>query len=272
MKFRFISAFLVAALVLPVAARAQEYEHAQGKEMVQLITWQVQPDQMDEWEAAIKQIVEAAQAANLTEGYGWSFYSGTTDYTLVYPIANYAYFDDPMQWMRQFEGTEGDATLKTAMASINSIEHRVINEEIAEGKLDWSYMPGDMADFKQKIGEHKFVHLDEFWVRPGKSEEFSEVIKEYMTFFNDIGYAYPIMGHETKFGESGRAVFVTVVDELSDFYGANSFRQTAINADATDRMQALWAKLTPTFDKWERSDKTYEPELTYRPDATLATN
>lgn len=270
MKFRFISAFLVAALALPVAALAQEHEQGAHKKLVQVITWQVQPDQMDEWEAAIKQIVEAAQAANVSEDYGWSFYSSTSNYTLVYPIANYAYFDDPMQWMRQFEGTEGDAKLKTAMASINSIDHRVINEEIAEHKLDWSYMPGD--DFEQKLAEHKFTHIDEFWVRPGKSEEFGEVIKEYVAFFAEIGYGYPILGHEMKFGQSGRAVFVTVVDDLSDFYGASSFQQTAINANATDRMEALWAKLTPTIDKWEHGDETYRPELTYWPDATLATN
>lgn len=270
---KFLSALLIAALALPVAALAQEAEHEmKDSSLVQVMTWKVAPDQTDEWEAAIKQIVSAAQAANLGHEYGWTFYSKNNDYTLIYPVSSFAYFDDPMQWIRQFEGTEGNEPLQAAMASINSIDHRVISEQIAVHKMDWTYMPGDFADFQQKIDDHKYVEVLEFSIRPGKSEEFSGIVKEYMTFFKEIGYPYPIMGHDTKFGQSGRAVFVTVIDDLSDFYGANSFEQTVANANATERMQELWAKFTPTIDDWEQTIMVHRPELQYWGEPALATN
>ncbi len=270
---KFLSALLIAALALPVAALAQEAEHEmKDPSLVQVMTWEVAPDQTDEWEAAIVQIVEAAQAANLTHEYGWTFYSKNNDYTLIYPIASFGYFDDPMQWIRQFEGTEGNEQLQAAMASINAIDHRVLNEQISVHKMDWSYMPGDMADFQQKIENHTYVEVLEFSIRPGKNEEFSGIVKEYMTFFKEIGYPYPIMGHEMKFGQSGRAAFVTVIDNLSDFYGANSFQETVANANATERMQELWAKFTPTIDDWDQTIMRHRPELQYWGEPALATN
>ena len=270
---KFLSALLIAALAVPAAALAQEAEYEMKNEsLVQVMTWEVAPDQTDEWEAAVKQIVDAAKAANLAHEYGWTFYSHNNDYTLIYPVANFAYFDDPMQWIRQFEGTEGNEALQAAMGTMGTIDHRVLNEEIAVHKMDWSYMPGDMADFQQKIANHKNVEVLEFWIRPGKNEEFSGIVKEYMTFFKDIGYAYPIMGHDTKFGQSGRAVFVTTIDDLSEFYGANSFQQTAANANATDRMEELWARFATTIDDWDQTIMRYRPELEYWGDPALATN
>ncbi len=273
MKFRFIPALFIAALALPVAALAQEHEHEMKDEsLVQVMTWEIAPDQTDEWEAVIKEIVDAAKAANLGHDYGWTFYSKNNDYTLIYPIANYAYFDDPMQWMRQFEGTEGNEALQAAMAKFPTIDHRVVNEMISVHKMDWSYIPGDMADLQQKMMDHRYVEVFEFSIRPGKNEEFGEIIKEYMTFFKEIGYSYPIMGHDTKFGQSGRAVFVTMIDDLSDFYGENNFEATVAKANATERMQELWTKLTLTITDWDQTIMRHHPELQYWGEPALATN
>lgn len=269
MKSRLITALLAAALAGPTFALAQD-EAAEGpRQLAQVTTWQVDAAQIGEWETAIKKVVEAAEAADLGMDRGWLFYqTSPTRYVLVFPVANMAYFDDPDQWMRSFEGTQGEAVLQEAFAMISNVDHRVITNEMIERKSDWSYMPESYAP----SGEG-FVHVEQMWLRPGQQQAFDAVVKEYMAFFASIGYPYQVIGHEVHFGaQSDRVDFAIFADDRAKFYGENNFNTLAEAAGQSGVMESLFAKLTPTIVDWDHMDADYRADLSYWPVESMASN
>lgn len=260
MKSRIVSALMVAALAAPTMALAQEEQEYQRGELVEVFTWEIQPDQAMAFEAAVEKIVEAAKVADLAD-YKWSFWNDVYTYTLVYPVGNFAYFDDPEQWMRPIMGTPGEEMLTEAFAAFDDINSRVVAQEIAEHKMDWSYEP-EAAEMM----EPGYVHVDEFWVRGGKDDEFDEVVKEFMAFFKEMGYAYSVYGHEMHFGDAGRAVFVTTIDDLGAYYGPKGI-EVAIEAnDAGERWEELLGKLAGVVNRHSHGNMAFMPNMTYWPE------
>lgn len=258
MQNRVLTAIVAFALALPAIVSAQEAERGP---LFQVITWEVQPDQMDDWKGTVEKIVAAAEAANLSADYKWAFWSSTNHYTLVYPIANFAYFDDPDQWLRQFAGTPGDEMVKTAFAEFANYNAVVISEEISERKAAWGYQPAGAS-----TGFFPHIHLDNFWIRPGQDEAFDALIPEFMAMFEKIGYAYPIFGHMMRFGDTDRAVFVTAItDDLGSYYGPNSLEGAVAAANAGAEWGVLVERLQATIRKWKHSDRDFEPSMTYWP-------
>lgn len=269
MKSRLVSALLAAALAAPTFAFAQDESADAPRQLAQVMTWQVDAAQIGEWETAVKKVVEAAETANLGMDRGWFFYQMTpTRYTLVFPVPDMAYFDDPDQWMRSFQGTEGEAILQEAFAMISGVDHRVIVNEMLEVKDDWSYTPEGYAP----TGEG-FAHVEQMWLRPGQQQAFDAVVKEYMAFFASIGYPYQVMGHEVHFGaKSDRVDFVIFADDRSKFYGENSFNALAEAAGESGTMQELFSRLTPTIVDWDHKEADYRADLSYWPIDDMASN
>lgn len=264
MKARLIlGVLLTAALAAAPGALAQE-EDSEGR-VVQVQTWNVEPSDAARFEAAIEKVVEAAGQAGLTRDYGWSFYNELFTYTLVYPVENMAYFDDPDQWMRQFQGTPGEETLNAAFAEFDYVSSKVVANEIAEHLTEWTYEPAGSD------GDYGYAHVDEFWVKSGMDDEFGELVKEFMAFFKEIGYTYPIYGHRVRFGDSGRRVFVTVFDSKEAFYGSRSLDNLIEMKGAGEQWGGLLERFAKVITAAKHSDTEYQPHLSYWPAETQAT-
>ena len=139
---RALTVLIVAGFALPTAVNAQEQQ--EKGEMAQIIQWKVQPDQAMEFEAGIGGIVEAAEAAGLAD-YRWLFWNDLYTYTLVFPVADMAYFNDPDQWMRGIFGTAGEETLTAAFETLGPIQSDVILNQIVEEDASISYWPAGAA-------------------------------------------------------------------------------------------------------------------------------
>lgn len=265
MKRRFLLGTLFAFLALPAAMVAQEEQEYQAGNLVQIMTFEVAPSQVGEFEASMAKIVEAAKQANLSENYAWSVWNKGFTYALVYPIANMAYFDDEMQWMREFAGTPGQATLTEAFTAMESVDAKVTTSEVLEGSLDWMHMP-EGAD------PNSFASAEVFdvWLKPGQGTiaKFGELTKEYMSFFGELGYPYMIMGNKVRFGDVGRMEFVTLFDNTENYHGVNDMEKM-IDAKG---MRAKWDELGGRFvqliERTESSFYTMKPDLTYMPETS----
>lgn len=118
---------LLALAIVPADVAAQEDEGS----LVQAVAWEISPADAGKWVGAIEKIVSAAKQANLSRNYGWVFYQEDIfRYRLIYPVENLAYFDDPMQWIRQFQGTPGQATLDEAFQTLNAISSTTLSDQV----------------------------------------------------------------------------------------------------------------------------------------------
>jgi hypothetical protein len=242
---------LALVLAAPATALAQEEGEAYERgQLYQISTWNVDPADAMTWEAAIKELVEAAGKANIP--HRWGFWQDGSAYTLVYPVDAYAYWDNPMQFVQSFAGTEGEAQMQGAMAKFQGIRSETVAEEIFEMKDDWSYM---VEGFDMET--MKYGHMDVMWIKSGMDEEFEALNKEWVSFFSDLGYPYPYHAHEVQFGDTDRAVYVTFVDELSDYYGKNSLEKMVEAKNMGERWEKLGQQMGGNA-MW-RGDLSYWP-------------
>lgn len=264
---RTVTALMAAALLAPASARAQEGEEYQRGDLAQVTTWEVQPDQAEAWEGAMKKFVAAAEQANLGQEHGWWFWNDLYTYTLVFPVSSFAYFDAPQQWMQAFEGTAGKGLMEEAMAEAAAVDARVISDAIAEEVPAWGYQPA--AEFDMATA--KFAHVDVAWMKPGKDEQFAEAMEAWAELAKVIDYPYPYVTHRMHFGD-GETLFVTFFDSKSDFYGAKSFDALVAAKGAGEQMMELLAKWNAAVARAQHYDIAARPELSYWPAEEMASN
>lgn len=257
MRIRCIALALAFGQALPSGAAAQE--SAEDRPLVEILTWKVEPADAPAFEAAVRKIVAAANEAKLSRSYGWFFYNELFDYTLVYPIEKMAYFDDPQVWERQFKGTPGEKTLGEAFKAFDDIRSRIVAHEVFEGIEDWGYTPAS------PIAGRPWAHVDNFWVKPGKQDEFDALSKEFVQFTKQNGYAYEVSGHRVHFGDSGRFVFVTHFDSRQAFYGPNSWDALIARKKVQEKWADMLRRLALTISDAEHFDSQYRPDLSYWP-------
>jgi len=265
MKTRAILFSFLTALLVPLSLPAQEDEDERGQLLfIQVID--VMPEDVMAYENAMSTVVKAAGAAQLSEGFKWSIWNDDFTYTLVFPIKEYAYFDTPDQWMKQFEGTAGEAVLQEAFQAFSEVDMRVRSTEIVEHVEDWTYSPPTPVEGAD------YAHVHSFRIKPNQDEAFGEVIKDISAFFGDLDYPYALAGHRTHFGDSGLATFVIWHDDPGAYHGANNIDNLVEKKMMGDRWSELMGRLAKTILGSQHGDQEYKPELSYWPMPEGATN
>lgn len=261
MKRRHLLGMLFAFLALPTLAVAQDQQYETGA-LVQVMTFEVEPSHAPQFETTMAQVVEAAKQANLAENFAWSVWSNGFTYALVYPVPNMAYFDDEQQWMREFAGTAGEATLTEAFQALESIDAKVTNSEVLEAPPSWSFVP-------EGTNPYGLTNASVFdvWLKPGQATmaKFDQLAKQYIGLLGEIGFPYMVMGNRVRFGDVGRVEFVTLFDNLANYHGMNNLEKM-IEAKG---MQAKWDEIGAQFiqlvERTEESFYTLKPNMTYQP-------
>ncbi len=261
---RFIPLMLTLALAAPAALFAQGEDQQRGQ-LYQVTTWNAAPADMEGFEKAAKMFVSAAEKAN--SPYRWAFWQKGTEYMIVYPVDAYAYFDDPGQFMRSLAGTPGEADVQKAMEMFPSLDITVVADEMAELEEEWSYMVEsfDMQTMTAAL-------FDVMWTKPGVDEAWVKLNKEWVTFFRDLGYPYPYDGHSVRFGDTGRTVYVTFIDDLSDFYGKNDLHKMIEAKGLGERWKKLGEEFGATVRRWDQYIINYRRDMSYWPVEEGATN
>jgi hypothetical protein len=93
-----------------------------------------------------------------------------------------------------------------------------------------------------------------------------------VTFFQDLGYPYPYHGHSVHFGDTGRTVYVTFVDDLSDFYGKNDLYKMVEAKGLGERWMKLGEEFNATVRRWDHYVMNYRRDMSYWPVEEGATN
>lgn len=261
-KLRRLAAFAAVAPLLgggPAPALAQE---AGGQtEYVFVQKFQVAPGHAAKFLEAAQMVVRAAEQADLAARYGWALYRDSFDFYLVEWPESMAYFDDPEQWMRQFEGTPGHETLMGAFGMFEEVD--VSSTSWVEATVpEWSYMPEDPA-----VGprDYQGVYVVQDWVKFGHQQAFAENTRAIIGLLGEIGYPYPVFGHRGVIGEGGQVTFVIVHDGLDRFYGENSVERLLAAAGKQEEWGRLMEARSPMLLKAASFTAAYLPEHSYEP-------
>ncbi len=260
MKARAFLAVLLAAAV-PAWTLAQEMpEPSPGGDLAQIMTFQVAPSDVYAFQTTMAKLVSAASEANLAANYGWHMWTDQLgSFTLVYPVPNMAYFDDEEQWMRQFEGTPGEATLTAAFEAFEPLDAQVTSSEIAEAVPNWTYEPTTAHEWN-----HAEVH--EFWLKPGQQNvlKFDALSQEFIGFFKNLEFPYTVIGHRVRMGES-RTFFVVAYDNKPAFYGQNTVENLAQQKGMQEQWGELLGRLTQLIVRAHTTSSDFLPDMTYMP-------
>ncbi len=257
MRNRIPALALLVGLAAPAALPAQE--GAKRGQLFEVSTWEIDPADAPAFEDAVKQVAEAAAKSKIE--YRWMFWQDGSQFTLVFPVSSFAYFDDPEQFVRAFQGTPGEAQMREAMAKFPQIRSQVVSEEMFELKEEWSYQVEGFG-----FDKIKYLHIDVIWARPGVDEEFDQLNKEWVQLFKDLAYPYPYNTHEVHFGDTGRTVYVTLIDDLSMFYGENDLMTWMEKKNMGARAEALDKRFNAVTDRWKHHTATLRADLSYWPE------
>jgi hypothetical protein len=222
-------------------------------------TMSVRPDHMDEFMAQVGQIRAAAEAANLAVEYGWYVWVSGFDVMIASMAPDMASFDDPEAWMRQFQGTPGEAMVNQAMGTLmTEVAVQPGAREIYEHVEAWSYAPEEVP-----FDEPSYAQRYDYWIRPGMYEQFQDVAGRIMAFSAEMGSPYPVNGYRTHFGDAGRVTFLVFHDGWGDFYGEHSFESIVEAAGAAPRWEALMTDLLDCVSGYDASQMALVADLSY---------
>ena len=261
MKARTMLGFALAALLtLPQWSQAQEYEAPEMGPLSSVSYWDIDPADMGDFMTSVEKVVQAAREANLPAEYGWHMWQDMNTIVIVGEF-NKAELDDPEHWMKQFMGTPGEATLMGAFQDMQSVDWLGGRNEINQYMPGWSYEPEGWQPYMA------WVRVHEFWVKSGQEtqQKWNALIPEFMAFFKEIGYPYPIWGQMVRYGEN-RNMFVTAYDNPSDYMGDHSAEALAAKHGKSEEWQKLVMQLNQLIRNGEISDLQFLAAQSYLPE------
>ena len=265
-----ITAFACLALVAAVGrsnALAQDAEYSApetaGPQYREINEFSVSPGDAAAFEATIEKIVAAAEQAGLSADFGWLFFRDGSDFTLVYPFENMAYFDDEEVWMRQFQGTPGEATLMEAFGDFTGLDYSSANH-IIKLNPEHSYRPAT------PIENPNWVHVVRNWVAPGRQEAHSENTVKLMALIEEVGWPYEVYAFNGVIGDGGLRSYVIPFDNKASFYGDNSLGAFLAQHEKAEEWEAVLGERQKLLRDSDDFDTELVPGMTYMPEAEMA--
>jgi len=255
---RFFAAALLLAASLPHAVAAQEA--SPGGQKMNVTEYRLLPADAARFEAVAGELVNAAREINLDAGYGWFYWNDAFDYTLVYPFENMAYWDDPDQWIRQYQGTSAETNVQELFEEFATIQLEVTENVILETVPNWSYLLEEAVSSEQSA----FVLANNIWLENGSEMKWDALAQDYVALLAEIEYPYPTIGYRVLFGGGAAIRYVTLYDSKVAYYGTNSMDRLV---EAKGRM-ATWEDILERYTlmaaKEEVAHGAAKPNMGYR--------
>ncbi len=267
---RTITAFACLVLVAAVGRSnvfAQDAEYSApemaGPQYREITEFEVSPADAAAFEMAIEKIVSAAEQAGLSADFGWLVVRDGSDFTLVYPFESMAYFDDEEVWMRQFQGTPGEATIMEAFGDFTGLNY-TSSSHVIKVHPEHNYRPATL------IENPSYVHVIRNWVAPGQQEAHSENTGKLMAIIEEIGFPYQVYAFEGVIGDGGLRSYVIPFDDMASFYGDNSMGAYLAQHEKAEEWEALLGERMKLLRDSEDFDAEVVPGMTYMPESEMA--
>ena len=252
---RVLTAVGCAALMLPLLPATASSQEMESGDLGMVMMVEMAPAHRAAYREALETLTEAATAAGVTD-YSWHFWTTDTGYLLYYPINDFAYFDDPDQLWRSFEGTDGQAGRDEFFAAMQATPTHT-STEIIESIPSLEYWPEGFSD----VGA---VHLHYEYVDGANEEAWMENAAAWIAFFEKIGYPYGARAYRTRIGDD-RMTWAFFVPGLSEFHSDASWDDLVEAAGAGAEREALMDDWNAVVDRMEHTSAGFVESMTYDP-------
>ncbi len=251
---------LAVLLILAVPSHLVGQDTNSEGEIVVVTSLRVLPKDVERFGAGVQKIVQAAEQANLGADFGWSVWTDQFVYHIVGTENNMAALDGgDERWMKQFEGTPGQATLAAAFEELSDIPSQNLGSEITQVVPAWTY---GLDKIPEQPG---FAEVCEYSIAAGMEENFDGVYKDFIGIITTLGYPYGHIGHRFRFGSPASHVGVTIYDTKEYFFGQNDLERLVEQKGMGDAWSKLIADFLPTVTAVDCSHVAYVPEMSYQP-------
>ncbi len=251
---------LVVLLILAVPSPLVGQDTNSEGEIVVVTSLRVLPKDVERFGAGVQKIVQAAEQANLGADFGWSVWTDQFVYHIVGTENNMAALDGgDERWMKQFEGTPGQATLAAAFEELSDIPSENLGSEITQIVPAWTY---GLDKIPEQPG---FAEVCEYSIAAGMEENFDGVYKDFIGIITTLGYPYGHIGHRFRFGSPASHVGVTIYDTKEYFFGQNDLERLVEQKGMGDAWSKLIADFLPTVTAVDCSHVAYVPDMSYQP-------
>ncbi len=251
---------LALLLILAVPSHLVGQDTNSEGEIVVVTSLRVLPKDVERFGAGVQKIVQAAEQANLGADFGWSVWTDQFVYHIVGTENNMAALDGgDERWMKQFEGTPGQATLAAAFEELSDIPSQNLGSEITQVVPAWTY---GLDKIPEQPG---FAEVCEYSIAAGMEENFDGVYKDFIGIITTLGYPYGHIGHRFRFGSPASHVGVTIYDTKEYFFGQNDLERLVEQKGMGDAWSKLIADFLPTVTAVDCSHVAYVPEMSYQP-------
>ncbi len=249
------STFAVAALLSigALPARAQD-------PYMQVQVLEVAPAEIPAFVDAVHTLIEAAKAADLSADFGWAVYSEGNRFHIVTGHASMTEFEDEEAFVREFQGTDGEALMGEAFAKFAGLDITGSNS-LSRTMPEWSYIPEDGMPEEDLQGARVF----QTWVRGDHEEAFDENAKAVAALLGEIGLPYPVLASRVVFGEGGLVTFALLHDGLANLYGENSFGGYLERSGTGEKWGELFQARREMIRRNDAFDVNYRADLSYDP-------
>jgi len=255
---RTLTALLSASLLLPAVPGDSAAQEMERGELGMVMKVEVAPKHRQAYREAVEKLTEAAAAAGIKD-YRWYFWGNDTGFMLYYPIDDFAYFDDPMQLWRTFEGTDGQTGRDEFFAAMQTLPHHS-STEIVESIPGLEYWPEGFDDVQ-------VAHFHWEWIAdPGSEDAWMDLGRDFIAFLEKIQYPYGVRAYRTRIGDE-RMTWVMFAPGLSEFHSDASWDDLIEAAGAEADMEALNERFRDIVAHWEHADAGYVESMSYVPDS-----
>ncbi len=250
---------LVLLLLAVPAALVAQASYTQS-EVVTVTSMRIQPKDAERFHAAVREVVQASEQANLSAAYGWTVWSEFFTYHIVSTEPGFsALADADERWMKQFEGTPAQAKLEAAFQRIGQIPQEGLGSSIIQVVPEWTYGMDKLTQ------QPTFAEVCEYSVASGMEMQFDAVYKGYVAILGKLGYPYAHIGHRYRYGGPVRHTGITLYDTKEAFFGRNDVERLVEQKGQGEAWGKLASDFLPTVTGFDCAHLQYMPELSYSP-------
>jgi hypothetical protein len=253
-----ILVFLVASLVVSLFALTTLAQVEEQKEQLFVIDeWVVKPPMANEFEAVVKESI-AIYAEHKFPYPFYTFWTSDFHYHVMWPYEKYGDLDNWYEAIEELSKKVGEPW--QALSKRVAVTYEYIHSSVYYHMPELSYIPENP---RLKHEEANFFFFDIYYVQPGKTKEFKEIIKKFVALSKSKNITE---GWDAYDGDIGTDMpvyaFVMRAKDETDFYIHNTKMWEILGEEGEKLWEESVALIRKRGDKqaWLLPDFSYMPK------------
>lgn len=245
-----LTLFLTLCLSVNVWAESGEGVYTRTLEI------EVQPSDVQAWEAAVASLAKAAKALKTEKRIDWIVYrTGPTKYWVIFNRPDLLEAITLETLCSAIGDGPQESALRAGLASLEATQFVVTMDALWQHSYEWSTVRS------MSTSTHPLAVATEYSVRPADRREFGKAMREYVGFLVQIKYPYPMESFRWCLGRPGRCMSVIFPDNWVTYHKERSLDKFADSKNLRAELARIRNRLFQSTHSVRETQLTFAPEL-----------